>query len=70
MPMGFGSQKSQATRSCKLSMRSWLGLRMSRENRPGSRLDVTEMTPWLPKLCRPSCASSSFPLQHLTPSLA
>ena len=54
MPMGLGSQNSQATRSCKLSMSSWLGLRMSLEKRPGSRLEVTEMTPWLPKLCRPS----------------
>ena len=34
-------------------MSSWLGVRMSRENRPGRRLEVTEMTPWLPEAVPP-----------------
>ena len=69
-PMGLGSQNSQAMSSCRLLLSSWLGERMSLENSPGSRFDVTEITPWPPYLCLASCASSSLPLQHLTPSFA
>ncbi len=47
-PIGLGSQNSHAISSCRLLFSSWLGERISLENSPGRRFDVTEITPWPP----------------------
>ena len=66
-PMGLGSAKSQAMRASSLAASASSRVSISRLKAPGTRLEVTEMTPVAPWLCRATCASSSLPLQQATP---